>query len=156
LDCFLQSINETQITCRLDKATKTHGTDGKMIVFLKTSEEALCVPNNTCEWTYTSSIPEVTNIATQWDATSQKYQVVVTGTGFTGTTDTTELFVKGLKQTTVSIDSSQAIFEVSSITGYTLSNMTLYFDVGTPKGHDTVIETATFELVPKLISLSVQ
>jgi hypothetical protein len=32
--------------------------------------------------------------------------------------------------------------------------MTLYFDVGTPKGHDLVIDPAFFELTPKLISLS--
>jgi hypothetical protein len=33
--------------------------------------------------------------------------------------------------------------------------MKLYFDVGTPKGH-SIIENATFELTPKLISLSKQ
>jgi hypothetical protein len=73
IDCFLQSISETQITCRLDKTNKEDGTTGKMLVFLKTSEEALCVPNNTCDWTYISSIPEVTNITTLWDTASQKY-----------------------------------------------------------------------------------
>jgi hypothetical protein len=59
IDCFLQSISETQITCRLDAANKTHGEEGKMIVFLKTSEEATCVPNDTCAWTYSSAIPTV-------------------------------------------------------------------------------------------------
>ena len=56
-----------------DKTNKEDGTTGKMLVFLKTSEEALCVPNNTCDWTYISSIPEVTNITTLWDTASQKY-----------------------------------------------------------------------------------
>ena len=34
--------------------------------------------------------------------------------------------------------------------------MKLYFDVGTPKGHDTVLDGVVLELVPKLISLSIQ
>ena len=34
--------------------------------------------------------------------------------------------------------------------------MRLYFDVGTPKGHDTVIDDKVIELIPKLISLSIQ
>ena len=34
--------------------------------------------------------------------------------------------------------------------------MKLYFDVGTPKGHDTVIDGKVIELVPKLVSLSIQ
>lgn len=34
--------------------------------------------------------------------------------------------------------------------------MKLYFDIGTPKGHDTVIDGKEIELVPKLVSLSIQ
>lgn len=34
--------------------------------------------------------------------------------------------------------------------------MKLYFDVGTPRYHDTVIDGATFELEPRLVSLSIQ
>jgi len=68
-----------------------------MLVFLKTSEEAKCVPNDTCDWTYISSIPEVTNISATYDSTNYKYIVTVTGTSFSGDTSTTELFVNGLK-----------------------------------------------------------
>ena len=57
---------------------------------------------------------------------------------------------------TVDVNSTQAIFEVTNIVGSSLNNMILYFDVGTPKGHDTIIANATFELLPKLISLSIQ
>jgi len=62
-----------------------------MLVFLKTSEEASCVPNDTCDWMYTSNIPELTNITTNWDTASAKWQVIVNGTGFTGDASTTEL-----------------------------------------------------------------
>lgn len=154
IDCFLQSIQETEIKCRLDRANKTDGTTGKVITFLKTSEEALCVPNDTCAWTYISRIPEVTNIATQWDSRNNYWTVVVTGTGFTGTTDTTELNVKGRVQTTISVSATQAVFRVVDIQGWTLSNINVYFDVGFPKGHDTVIAGKTFTLEPKLTSIS--
>jgi len=30
-----------------------------MLVFLKVSEEALCVPNDTCHWTYLANVPVV-------------------------------------------------------------------------------------------------
>lgn len=34
--------------------------------------------------------------------------------------------------------------------------MKLYFDVGTPKNHSDVFDGKSFELEPKLISLSIQ
>ena len=64
-----------------------------MVVFLKTSEEATCQPSDTCDWSYTAIVPEVTTINHIWDTTSQKWQLVVQGTGFTGTIDTTEFSV---------------------------------------------------------------
>jgi hypothetical protein len=68
-----------------------------MLVFQKVSEEAACVPNATCAWTYSSTTPEVTNMTTAWDSSNQWWTVVVTGTGFTGNTTTTVLDVGGRK-----------------------------------------------------------
>jgi len=34
--------------------------------------------------------------------------------------------------------------------------MKVYFDVGTPKNHNTIVDGATFELEPRLVSLSIQ
>lgn len=79
----------------MDKTNKTDGTEGKMIVFLKTSEEALCVPNDTCHWTYSANIPEVHNMSTLWDSATATWQVVVEGVNFTGSVNTTELNVDG-------------------------------------------------------------
>ena len=75
-----------------------------MVVFLKTSEEASCQPSATCDWSYTSFVPEVTIVDPIWDTTSQKWQVVVQGTAFTGTIDTTEFSVGGKVQRTVSVN----------------------------------------------------
>jgi len=34
--------------------------------------------------------------------------------------------------------------------------MKVYFDVGTPKGHDTVIDGASLDLLPRLTDLAIQ
>jgi len=154
IDCFLEAISQTEIKCRLDKANKTDGTEGKMLVFLKVSEEAACVPNETCQWTYSASIPEVQNMTTAWDETNNYWTVVVNGNNFAGTTAGTVLKVDGRDQTTVSLNTTHAVFRVSNITGWVLHNMALYFDVGLPKGYDTVIEGKNFTLSPKLVSVS--
>ena len=79
---------------------------------------------------------------------------MVTGTGFTGTPETTELNVAGRKQTSVSVNSTHAIFRVSDISGWTLSGINVYFDVGLPRGYDTVIQGKTLTLEPRLISVT--
>ena len=129
-----------------------------MLVFLKTSEEASCVPNDTCAWTYTSAIPTVSNISTHWDNNTRKWQVIVNGSDWTGSAATTMLYVNGHAQKTVSQDNSQnyTIFEVTNIRGKTLSNMKVYFDVGTPKGHDTVIDGVSLDVLPRLTDMAIQ
>ena len=52
INCFVKTINATTITCRVGDTNKTDGTTGKVITFLKTSEEARCTPNETCNWEY--------------------------------------------------------------------------------------------------------
>jgi hypothetical protein len=111
-----------------------------MITFLKTSEEAICEPNDACQWVYVDSIPEVTNMTTEWDDSNQYWTVVVNGTGFTGTPETTELNVNGKVQTTTLVNDTTAIFRINNITGWVLANMNVYFDSGLPKGFDTVIQ----------------
>lgn len=138
----------------MDKTNQENGKTGKMLVFLKTSEEAVCVPNDTCAWTYTSTIPTVMHMYSEWDATNNYWTVVVNGTGFTGTTATTELNVNRRPQTTLSVNSSHAVFKVSDISGWTLYNINLFFDVGFPAGYDTVIKGKNLTLSPRLVSVS--
>jgi hypothetical protein len=128
-----------------------------MLVFLKTSEEASCVPNDTCAWTYSSAIPTVRNISLHWNTTSLKWQVIVNGTGWSGSADSTVLYVNGHPQKTVMQDNSQnyTIFEVTNIRGKVLTNMKMYFEVGTPAGHDTVIDGTELSLLPRLTNLSI-
>lgn len=90
----------------------------------------------------------------EWDSTNNYWTVVVTGTGFTGNIATTEFNVNGKKQTTVSVESTKAVFKITDIVGSTLSNMNVYFDVGYPKGFDTVVQGKTIDLEPRLTSIS--
>jgi len=76
---------------------------------------------------------------TQWDEVNLVWNVVVTGTGFTGDATTTELNVNGRVQETTSVNETAAIFKITDIDGFRLVNMNVYFDVGLPEGYDTVI-----------------
>lgn len=89
-----------------------------------------------------------------WDETNLYWTVVVNGTGMTGTPATTELNVNGRPQETLSVTPNQTIFKVTDIEGWVLSNINLYYDVGYPRGYDTVIKGKTLTLGPKLVSVS--
>ena len=52
------------------------------------------------------------------------------------------------------VNSTTAIFRVSNVNGWVLSNMMVYFDVGLPEGYNTVIVGKSFTLEPRLISVS--
>lgn len=54
--CFVKTTSLSKITCRTEEFSegkeKDDGTKGKVVVFLKTSEEAAC-EDPKCEFTYT-------------------------------------------------------------------------------------------------------
>ena len=66
--------------------------------------------------------------------------VVVQGYYFTGNLTTTEFYVQGKKQETLFVNCTEAKFRITDISGVTLENMKVYFDVGLPQGHDSVID----------------
>ena len=66
-----------------------------MIVFLKTSEEAKC-DTPKCKYTFTSSVPTITKVEKEWDASSNVWTIKVTGSDMTGTKETTELQINGV------------------------------------------------------------
>jgi len=91
INCYLSAINSTTIKCRVGEILKkkTAGDSGKMVTFLKTSEEATCVPSTACEWNYTDSIPEVTSMNARYNSIDNHWEVKVAGTNFTGSLETT-------------------------------------------------------------------
>ena len=70
IDCLVQTTSANEITCRVAPTVKADGTTGKMITFLKVSEEAVCTPNSTCTWTYNTPTATVTGAAAAWNSVS--------------------------------------------------------------------------------------
>jgi hypothetical protein len=68
---------------------------GKLLVFLKGSEESECAPTNNCPFTFISTVPVVQTIDPEWDAATNTWTIKLTGTGFTGSASTTELTTFG-------------------------------------------------------------
>ena len=71
IDCYVQTINSTEITCRVNDeiVPRDDGKEGDMVVFLKVSEEATCDPDDRA-WVYTNQIPILENITTTFDNSS--------------------------------------------------------------------------------------
>ena len=63
----------------------------------------------------------------------------MTGTDFTGDTDSVELLVNDIKQTTKSVTATEAVFTVVDVSSQSVNSNVLYFDVGIPENH-TVIQ----------------
>jgi hypothetical protein len=65
---------------------KEDATEADMVVFLKTSEEAQC-PGDICKWSYTSNLPTVTEMTTEFDSDSGNWQVKIVGTSLRDSDD---------------------------------------------------------------------
>ena len=82
-----------KITCRVQDFTETTkkevGKTGKLLVFLKTSEEASCEDDNGCPYKFVDDIPTITKVEKEWDSVNNEWTIKVTGTDFSGTKDTT-------------------------------------------------------------------
>jgi hypothetical protein len=155
--CYVLTTAVDKITCRiqefLEKDKKEHDKEGKMLVFLKTSEEAACT-NPKCQYKFTNQIPTLTKIEKEWDGSNNYWTVKITGTEMTGTKTSTELHVNGKIQETLAVVPQQALFKVSNVDDLGLKNMKVYFDIGVPKGRD--ILTPELKLTAKLVSFNVQ
>jgi hypothetical protein len=153
-NCYVQSTSATEIKCRVDPATNKTATDkGTMITFLKTYEEANCTMQPNCEYKFTDQIPDLTSAAAEWDTNSHKYHIKIEGTGFSGTSATTEFIVAGRPQVIKSQTATELRVEVSNVTASTITGAQLFFDIGQAKNFAKVT-AATFKLEPKLVQIS--
>lgn len=59
---------------------QTNDVKAELIVFLKTSEEAVCDEVNVCNWSYTDTLPEVTAMTPEYDVDTETWTVKVEGT----------------------------------------------------------------------------
>jgi hypothetical protein len=81
--CFVQTTSATQITCKVDDTidrTNLTSTPGTVVVFLRTSEEAPCGTGICDNYVYTSSVPNITSAATQYDSATNTWELKIEGT----------------------------------------------------------------------------
>jgi hypothetical protein len=112
--CYVQTSAAAEITCRLQEFAvgqeKANNLEGKLIVFLKTSEEATCGATGSCKYTFSSTVPTVTTVEPEWNAASNSWTIKIKGTAFTGDASTSALTVGGVEQPPVAVLSSTAVF----------------------------------------------
>lgn len=110
--CNVITTSVNKITCRIGSFSagyeRPNDDEGKLVVFLKTSEEATCSMADNCKFKYTSAIPQVTSMTPEWDVASNTWSIKLLGTAFTGALDSVELSVLGKVQTPEVVSSTLA------------------------------------------------
>jgi len=89
-----------------------------------------------------------------FDTSTNKYKLMVTGTSFTGDTSTTELYIGGKLQKCDEVTATSATFTVTDISEESMKSAKLYFDLGLPEYHSNITGHG-LTLEPKLISLNI-
>lgn len=75
---------------------------------MKAAEDATCAISGGCTYSYLqASTPNITDVTNVGD------QVTLTGTGFTGTPSTVQVFISGHPQTVTSVTSTAIVFTAS-------------------------------------------
>ena len=76
--CFIETISEFVLTCRIDELSSQPPETVPVIVFAKASEEMVCV--NNCDFDFVAPTASVTGISCTFDAAINAHTCVVTGT----------------------------------------------------------------------------
>jgi hypothetical protein len=93
-----------------------NGKQGTVVVFLKTSEEAVC-DNAVCgSFTYTSALPTITAAETVFDSTANNWEVKLTGTGLPTSTTNSKMTVGSNNQVAKSSSATEAFFTLTNVT----------------------------------------
>jgi hypothetical protein len=152
IDCLVQTINPTQITCRVDPnmRAKVDNTKAEVAVFLKTYEEAKC-PGVLCNWVYSKPSPKVTKVTPVFSKDTNQWTVEVTGTGF-GSTKNADLQINAVTQPTLTQADTKAVFTITDVKDLVSSAQNLFFPIGLPEAHDLL--RAAITLTPKFVSIT--
>ena len=153
--CFVLTTSATQITCSLDDTiTKTAGTSGTVVVFLKASEEATCAASVCGSFTFTAALPTITAATTNFDVPTNTWELVVSGSSLPSATSNSILTVDGVAQTAKSSTASEAVFTFTDLklASTNMTGMKLSFAEGKPEGH--LILDAGVAITPRLVSIT--
>lgn len=88
-----------------------------------------------CFFDYIDSTSTVTGISAAFDQASNSIKLTVSGTGFVaGDAAGTELWIDGLKQQIVSVDTTTAVFQLTGALSNTSQDIKFYIGEGSPAG----------------------
>ena len=149
--CLVESTSDSEIKCRIAIDSTTVASTAEVIVFAKTSEEMTCnVGGPGCFFDYVDGTTTITGMTESLDTATNSIQLTVAGTGFTaGDVANTELWIDGMKQTTIDVQATTATFTLVDAMDRSSNDVKVYFGEGTPTG---AISQQIF--TPALISVS--
>jgi len=84
--CFVQSSTPTQIKCRVTQTEQSMNKAGKILTFLKTSEEAPCDHESyaNCDWLYKEPSAVLESRTLAFNTESLQWELTIVGNGFDG------------------------------------------------------------------------
>jgi hypothetical protein len=128
----------------------------EVIVFAGTFEEATYADTNDryFEFLDAAALPTITDVSADFTfSNSDKYKLLISGTNIQDTsTDTVEVFVGDVKQTTTIVSSNLVEVQIDDIpSGSTDQSLRVYFELGLPNDMNS-FNTVTFD--PRFIGLT--
>jgi len=147
--CDMIESSETEIKCRTPKrALQEAGTDS-VIVFLKTSEEAVWTTSSAFEWVETGQ--EVTAFTSEYDSATKSVKMTFTGNNLGGTVADVEVYVDGHAQTVDSVSATEIVAYLTNADDLSSTDIQIYLPEGAPTLSATLAHYHTpyfFEVFP--------
>lgn len=106
--CFVQTSTPTEITCRVMETYAEDISTVKVLTFLRTSEEAVNLIDNTFE--FYEPLATITDLTNAFDTATNSQVITLTGTGFGTDISAIELIIDGVQQECLTADETTATF----------------------------------------------
>ena len=147
--CLVQTTSVTQITCRVMETYTDVIKHAVVITFLRTSEEAENLVDNTFE--FSEPVAAITDMTNAFDAVTNKQIITLEGTGLGTDTTAIEFYVDGVAQTVLTAADTTATIMISEMLDETSSDVQIYFADGLPTGYADYLSVT---VVPTFVSIS--
>lgn len=145
--CYVITTSANEITCRTDLLTDQMVGENLVIVFLKTSEEAVTLDGEDIMFTFEAPIAEITDIQVEFSDIDFNHKVVVSGSGFD---DSIQLLIDGFEQVLDSQDGASATFSLTNLDNTSSEDVTVFTSAGYPEGSEI---THSIDVAPALLMI---
>jgi len=155
--CHVKTSTPTKISCQIEstrKASNAPDEDTNVIVFLRTSEEAVVETGASNAFKYTTPVATITGLTAAFDSATNAIKVTVTGSGFIeNDLSAVKLYIDKKLQNTVSVTATDASILITDMLDKTSSDMEIVMPDGYPIGFDgTFMKSISID--PTLTSVS--